>query len=104
MQMVDTSHLMILHGVINRHAVGHGTAGAVDIKLDVLIGVLGLEVEQLRHDKAGGRVGIDLLAEHDDTVIEQAGEDVVGRSPRAVCSTTYGTKLIYVPPWINIHC
>ena len=75
----DGGHIAldVLHGVIDGHAVRHGTAGAVDIQLDVLVRVLCLQIQQLRHHQTG-RGGIDLLAQKDDAVIQQAGEDVVG--------------------------
>ena len=69
--------LDILHGVIDGHAVRHGAAGAVDIQLDVLVGVLGLQIQQLGHHQGRGG-GVDLLAQKDDPVIQQPGEDVIG--------------------------
>ena len=69
--------LDILHGVIDRHAGGHAAAGRVDIKLDILIGVLRLKIEELGDDEARGGV-VDLLAEENDAVVEQAGENVIG--------------------------
>ena len=72
--------LNVLHGVIDGEACGHAAAGAVDIKLDVLIGILCFEIQQLRHDQAGGCI-IDLLGQHDDAVIEQAGKNVVRALP-----------------------
>ena len=74
----DGGHVALdeLHGVIDRHAVGHTAAGGVDIKLDVLIGILRLEIEHLRHDQARGGA-VDLFGQDDDTVVEQAGEDIV---------------------------
>ena len=41
--------LDVLHGIVDGHAVRHGAAGAVDIKLNVLIRVLGLQVQKLRN-------------------------------------------------------
>ena len=53
----------------------------VDIELDILVRVLGLQVQQLCHHQTGsGRV--DLLAQKDDAVIEQAGKKIVGPLPR----------------------
>ena len=69
--------LDILHGVIDRHAVGDAAAGAVDVELDVLIGILRLQIEHLGDDQAGCG-GVDLLAEENDAVVEQAGENVIG--------------------------
>ena len=68
--------LDVVHRVVDGHAVGDGAAGAVDIEVDVLLGVLTLEVEQLCHDHAGGG-GVDILAQHNDAVVQQAGEDVI---------------------------
>ena len=72
--------LDILHGVIDGHAGCHRSAGAVDVELDLLVRVLGLQIQQLGHHQRGGGV-VDLLGEHDDPVIEQSGEDVVGTLP-----------------------
>ena len=69
--------LDILHGVIDGHAVRHGAAGAVDIQLDILVRILGLQIQQLGHHQAGSG-GVDLLSQEDDAVIEQPGENVVG--------------------------
>ena len=72
--------LNVLHGVIDGETRSHTAAGAVDIKLDVLIGILRLQIQQLRHDQAGGGV-IDLLGQHDDAVVEQAGKNVIRALP-----------------------
>ena len=72
MQMVD-----ILHGIIDGHTRGHGTAGAVDVHLDILVGVLGLQIQQLGNHKAGGG-GVDLFPQKDDPVVQQTGEDIIG--------------------------
>ena len=69
--------LDVLHGVVDRHTGGDASAGAVDIHLNVLVGVLRLQIEELRHHKAGGGI-IYLFAKEHDTVVEQTGEDVVG--------------------------
>ena len=69
--------LHILHGVVDGHAGGDRAAGAVDVKLDLLVRVLALQVQQLGHHQRGGGV-VDLLRQENDAVIEQAGEDVVG--------------------------
>ena len=72
--------LNVLHGIIDGETCGHAAAGAVDIKLNVLIGILCFEIQQLRHNQAGCRI-IDLLGQHDDAVIEQAGKNVVRALP-----------------------
>ena len=69
--------LDVLHGIVDGHAGGDGTTGAVDIQLDLLVRVLALQVQQLGHYQRGGGV-VDLFAQENDAVVEQAGEDVVG--------------------------
>ena len=68
--------LDILHGVVNGHAGSDGAAGAIDVELDVLVGVLGLQIQQLGHNERGGGV-VDLLRQHNDPVVQQPGKNVV---------------------------
>ena len=51
--------------------------GRVDVEVDVLLRVLGLEEQQLGDDQVGDVV-VDRRAEEDDAVLEQARVDVVG--------------------------
>src|SRR6478735_9593598 len=65
-----------LHRVVDGEETGDLAAGRVDVDRDVLVGLLALEVEELRdhdvrHDIVDGR------AEEDDPVLQQPGEDVV---------------------------
>ena len=74
--------LDIPHGIVDGHARTDGAAGAVDIQADILIRVLPFQIQQLCHNKAGRGI-VDILAQHDDAVIQQTGEDIVGTL--AVC-------------------
>ena len=67
-----------LHGVVDGHAGGDRATGRVDVEPDVLLGVLALEVEELGGDQVGDLV-VDLRAEEDDALLEQAVVDVLGR-------------------------
>jgi hypothetical protein len=67
--------LDVLHGVVDRQQVGDRPAGRVDIERDVLVGVLALQVQQLRHHQVRDGV-VDRRAKEDDPVLEQAREDV----------------------------
>ena len=69
--------LDILHGVVNRKSGRYHAARAVDVELNVLVGVLRLQIEKLGDDQAGGRV-VDLLRQEDDAVVQKAGENVIG--------------------------
>ena len=85
-QIVCTSDFYVLHRVVHGEARIHGAAGGVDVHADVLVGVLGLEVDQLGDDEVGDVLG-DRRAQEDDPLVEQAGVDVErpahrGRSAR----------------------
>src|SRR5699024_1548943 len=69
--------LHILHAVADGHARGDRAGGAGDVKLAVLVRELGRQVEQLGRHQGGGGV-VDFLGQHDDPVVEQPGEDIVG--------------------------
>ncbi len=64
-----------LHGVVDGHAGRDRATGAVDVQPDVGVGVLALEVEQLGTDLVGDVV-VDVGAQHDHPVLQEAGEDV----------------------------
>ena len=72
--------------------------GEVDVDGDVLVRVIGLEVEELRDDEVRDLV-VDRRAEKDDPLVEQTRIDVEQRaSPRDVCSMTMGMSgLIRLP-------
>ena len=81
------------------HTVRDRAAGAVDIEVDVLLRVLALEVQQLCHDDAG-RGGVDVLAQHNDAVIEQAGEDVIAAlTARSLFDNIRYKAHSGFPPW-----
>ena len=48
----------VLHGVVDGEARGDDPAGGIDVEVDGLGGVLGLEEEQLRDEERGGVVGV----------------------------------------------
>ena len=64
-----------LHRVVDREAGVHRAARRVDVDRDVLVGVLGLEVEELGDDEVRDLV-VDRRAEEDDALVEQARVDV----------------------------
>ncbi len=84
-----------LHGVVDGEQGGHVAAGGVDVEADVLARVLGLEVEELGDDQVGD-VGVELGAEEDEALLEQAGPDVEGALALAVCSMTVGMSRLMV--------
>ncbi len=66
-----------LHGVVDGHAGGHRAARRVDVEMDVLVGVLRFEEQQLGHDEVG-HVVLDGSHAEDHPLLEQAGIDVEG--------------------------
>ena len=46
-----------LHGVVDGERGGHGAAGAIDVKVDLLVAVLILQIEQLLNRDVGQVVG-----------------------------------------------
>ena len=64
-----------LHRVVDRHAGVDRAAGRVDVEVDVLVGVVGLQVDELGDDQVG-RFLVDLSAEKHDAVVEQSRVDV----------------------------
>src|SRR5581483_5786230 len=69
--------LDVLHGVVDREAGGHRAARRIDVHVDVLLRVLGLEEEQLR-DHQVREVITDRRTEDDDAIAKKPRVDVVG--------------------------
>ena len=69
--------LDVLHGVVDREQRRDVAAGRVDVDVDVLVGVLRLEVQQLGAHQVGDRV-VDRRAQEDDVVLEQPRVEVEG--------------------------
>src|SRR6202050_2796733 len=64
-----------LHRVVDRESRVNRSARRVDVQRDVLLGVLGLEVQQLGDDQVGDLV-VHGRAQEDDPLVEQAAVDV----------------------------
>ena len=75
--VTDRLHIQAneLHRVVDRHPGVDRPARGVDVKVDVLVGIVGLQVDELGDDQVG-RFLIDLPPEEHDTVVEQVGIDV----------------------------
>ncbi|MPN04432.1 hypothetical protein SDC9_151670 [bioreactor metagenome] len=68
--------LDILHRIVDGEPRAYGTAGRVDVEVDILIGVVALQKEHLRND-AVGDVVVNRPADEDDAIFEQAAVDIV---------------------------
>ena len=67
----------VLHGVVHRQAGADMPAGRVDVEGDILLGILGLQEQQLRTDQAGDHV-VDRAGQENDPLLQQARVDIVG--------------------------
>ena len=65
-----------LHCIVNRHAGGNRPAGAVDIQVDILIRILSFQINQLSDNKGGCHI-VDFIGQHNDTVVQQTGKNVI---------------------------
>ena len=69
--------LNVLHRVVDGEQPGHRSAGRVDVEGDLLVGVLGLQEQQLGHHDVGHAL-VEGRAQHDHAISQQAGVDVEG--------------------------
>ena len=65
-----------VHGVQNCQAGVDLATGRIDVERDILLGILALKMQQLGNDQVGAD-GVDLLAQEDDAIVEQARIDIV---------------------------
>ena len=65
----------VLHGVVDGHAGRDGTARAVDVEGDVGLGILVGQIQELSDENVGHLI-VDALAEEEDAILEEAGDDV----------------------------
>src|SRR4029077_12932916 len=66
-----------LHCVIYGQTGGYDATGRIDIERNFLLGIIGLEKQELGHDERG-RVVVDRAGQKDDSLPEQAGINVEG--------------------------
>src|SRR4029078_4887294 len=64
-----------LHRVVDREQRRDVAAGAVDVEVDVLVGILALEMDELRADQTGDAV-VDRRLQEDDVLLEQSRVEI----------------------------
>ncbi|MPM27315.1 hypothetical protein SDC9_73825 [bioreactor metagenome] len=84
-----------LHGVVDRHACGHRAARGVDVEVDVLLRVLGVQQEHLGADRVRVLV-LDLRTQEDDPVRQEGLVDIVRHAEWARAVGGEGASLIHV--------
>ena len=87
-QIVCMSGLMYCI-VSDGHAGVDRAARRVDVDRDVLVGILGLQMDELRHDQVGDLI-VHGSPEEDDSLVQKPRVDVEGALAFDVCSTTIG--------------
>jgi hypothetical protein len=60
----------VLHGVVDGHAGGDDAAGGIQVEIDVFVGIIGFEEQQLGDDNVGDIV-VDRRAEKNDAVHQE---------------------------------
>ena len=91
-QIVETS-ANILHGIINRKTGRDASARAVDVQIDVFLGIFRLQEEQLGNDQACDGV-VDRRANKDNAFLQKAGEDIVSPFTTACLFDHDGDELV----------
>src|SRR5215208_181582 len=86
-----------LHGVVDRKSCRDAAAGGVDVEVDVLLWVLALQVQELRHYGVGHLV-IYGGPQEDDAVLQQSRVDVHGPLTTRTLFYNVGDDVVYA------HC
>jgi hypothetical protein len=76
--------LNVLHRIVDRQSRSHASAGTIDVEIDVLRRIVGLEKEELSNDGGGGGL-FDFAIEGDDAFLQQAREDVLCVPAASLC-------------------
>src|SRR5215203_3750900 len=86
-----------LHGVVDRKSCRDAATRGIDVEVDVLLWILALQVQELRHYGVGDLV-IYWGPEEDDAVLEQPRVDVHGPLPTRALLYNVGDDVVYA------HC
>ena len=91
-----------MHGIINRHARRDGTAGAVNIELDILLGVFTLEKEHLGYDQLCGSVR-NLVTQENNAFLEEARKNVIGALSHSCLLYYIRDKICHAVPFLKAN-
>jgi hypothetical protein len=69
--------LDVVHRIVNGETCRNGSAGAVDVEINILVGILSFKEKKLSYDERCGSI-VDLVSKEDDSVVEKSGINVVG--------------------------
>ncbi len=65
-----------LHRIVNRETGGNRATGGIDVKVDITLGILHLQKQQLRNDAVCYEI-IDRSADENDAIFEQSAINVI---------------------------
>ena len=85
----------VLHGVVDGETCRHDAAGAVDIKMDVFVGILRFKEEELRDDDVRNVV-VDRPADENDTVFQEARINIIRTLPTIRPLDHHGNITVHV--------
>ena len=91
-----------LHRVVDRETRVHRPAGRVDVERDVLVGILGLQVQELGHDQVRDLV-VHGRAEEDDPLVQQAGVDVERALPTGGLLDDHRYEWAHGPRFVSLR-
>src|SRR3954451_18862116 len=91
-----------VHRVVDRETRVHGAARRVDVERDVLVGILGLQMQELGDDQVG-----DLIVhggpEEDDPLVQQAGVDVERTLPTGGLLDDHRYEWAHGPRFVSLR-
>ena len=88
--------VQVLHRVVDRQARRDRAAGRVDVEHDVLLGLFGVEEQQLRDDRRSRRRRRSRVPRNTMRSLSRREKMSQPRSPRWVCSITVGNDEVRV--------
>src|SRR3954454_21146641 len=91
-----------VHRVVDRQARVHRPAGRVDVDRDVLVGILGLQVQELGHDQVGDLI-VHGRAEEDDALVQEAAVDVERTLPTGGLLDNHRYEWAHGPRFVSLR-
>lgn len=94
----------MLHRVVDGHARADGSAGGIDVQVNVLFRIFGGQEEELGNHEVGHLV-VDGGAQENDPVLEKTGVDIVGSFAATGLFNDDGNQCRHglLPPWGEVR-
>src|SRR4051812_17895052 len=100
----DRRHVRLdeVHRVVDRETRVYGAARRVDVDRDVLVRILGLEMQELRHDEVGDLV-VHGGPQEDDPLVQQAAVDVERALPTGGLFDDHRYEWAHGPRFVSLR-